>query len=188
MSEMVVQQLLARGGSDGVDPELVAVDPKGFEVAADWRTLGSPETYLGVRPEQRLRVAGARAVRRAAPLPRDVAARPQRVGAARARGRSRSTPPCSNEPGGRVAFRFQARDVNLVMGPATRGASIPFRVLLDGTAPGGDHGDDVDATATAPRRPAPVSADPAAGTRSATASFEIEFLDAGVEAYCFTFG
>ena len=46
MSEMVVQQLLLEAGVEGFDPELVAVDPKGFEVAADWRTLGSPETYL----------------------------------------------------------------------------------------------------------------------------------------------
>ena len=47
MTEMVIQQLLLEAGVEGFDPELVAVDPKGFEVAADWRTLGSPETYLG---------------------------------------------------------------------------------------------------------------------------------------------
>ena len=46
MSEMVVQQLLLEAGIDGFDPELVTVDPKGFEVPADWSTLGSPETYL----------------------------------------------------------------------------------------------------------------------------------------------
>ena len=68
MSEMVVQQLLLEAGVEGFDPELVAVDPKGFEVAADWRTLGSPETYLGVRPEQRLRIARSGAVQRVAQL------------------------------------------------------------------------------------------------------------------------
>src|SRR5258705_13994750 len=46
MAGMVVQQLLLEAGADGVDPDLVSVDPQGFEVAADWRTLRSPETYL----------------------------------------------------------------------------------------------------------------------------------------------
>jgi hypothetical protein len=46
---------------------------------------------------------------------------------------------------GRIAHRFHARDVNLVMGPAVRGKYVPFRVLLDGRPPGSSHGADVDA-------------------------------------------
>ena len=93
-----------------------------------------------------------------------------------------------NEPGGRIAFRFRARDVNLVMGPQTRGSSIPFRVLLDGTSPGADHGDDVDeagnGTLADQRLHQLIRQADTGGDRL----FEIEFLDAGAEAYCFTFG
>jgi hypothetical protein len=91
-------------------------------------------------------------------------------------------------PQARLAFRFQARDVNLVMGPAVRGSAIPFRVSLDGRPATEAHGSDVDAagsgTVTAQRtyqlirQPAPI------GERL----FEIEFLDPGVELFCFTFG
>ena len=58
---------------------------------------------------------------------------------------------------GRIAFRFQARDVNLVMGPATRGTSVPFRVRLDGSAPGAAHGFDVDERGEGQPRPTSVS-------------------------------
>ena len=87
-----------------------------------------------------------------------------------------------------MAFRFHARDVNLVMGPATRGVSIPFRVFLDGAPAGDAHGSDVDSTGRGIvggqqtyqliRQSGPID----------DRLFEIEFLDGGVEAYCFTFG
>ena len=94
----------------------------------------------------------------------------------------------ANEPGGRVAFQFHARDLNLVMGPASRGASIPFRVFLDGQPADGAYGADVNPdgrgiagdqrTYQLIRQPGPIAA----------RRFEIEFGDAGVEVYCFTFG
>ena len=93
-----------------------------------------------------------------------------------------------NEPGGRIAFRFHARDVNLVMGPASRGASIPFRVFLDGQLVQDAHGTDVAADGSGVvvdqrtyqliRQPGPID----------DRTFEIEFLEPGAEAYCFTFG
>ena len=88
----------------------------------------------------------------------------------------------------RLAYRFQARDVNLVMGPAQRGTAIPFRVSLDGQPATGAHGTDVDAEGNGSvaeqrtyqliRQPAPI------GERT----FEIELLKPGVELFCFTFG
>ncbi len=93
-----------------------------------------------------------------------------------------------NTANGRIAYRFHARDLHLVMGPAARGTSVRFRVFLDGQAPGAAHGSDVDeqghGTATEQRlyqlirQPKPI----------ADRQFEIEFLDAGVEAFAFTFG
>jgi hypothetical protein len=93
-----------------------------------------------------------------------------------------------NEAGGRIAFQFQARAVNLVMGPSARGTSVRFRALLDGQAPGGATGSRSTSRATgtlADERPYQLIRQPGSiGERC----FEIEFLDAGAEAYCFTFG
>jgi hypothetical protein len=93
-----------------------------------------------------------------------------------------------NKANGRIAYRFHARDLHLVMGPAARGASVRFRVLIDGQPPGAAHGSDVDdqgnGTVTEQRlyqlirQPKPI----------ADRQFEIEFLDSGVEAFAFTFG
>jgi hypothetical protein len=92
-----------------------------------------------------------------------------------------------NEAGGRIAFRFHARDVNLVLRSRT-GRVVPFRVLVDGEAPGTAHGLDVDeegrGTLVQPRLYQLVREPGSITDRT----FEIAFLDAGVEAYVFTFG
>jgi hypothetical protein len=93
-----------------------------------------------------------------------------------------------NEAPGRIAIRFHARDVNLVMGPAERGLSVAFRVLIDGEVPGAAHGTDVDeqgnGTVSEQRLYQLIRQEKPIDDRL----FEIEFLDSGVEAYCFTFG
>ena len=187
MAEMVVQQLLLEAGAEGVDPDLVPVEPEGFEVPADWATLRSPETYL----------AYGRSAGFASPVPArfdEPYAYPEP-----ARLSLNAWAPIGtwtlaqhaavlNEAPGRIAFQFQARDVNLVMGPSAPGTSIPFRALLDGEAPGGAHGFDVDEGGNgtlADQRLYQLIRQPGSiGGRR----FEIEFLDAGAEAYCFTFG
>jgi hypothetical protein len=93
-----------------------------------------------------------------------------------------------SEAPGRIAIRFHARDVNLVMGPPAQGTSVPFRVLIDGQVPGAAHGSDVDEQGKGTvseqrlyqliRQPKPID----------DRLFEIEFLESAVEAYCFTFG
>jgi hypothetical protein len=93
-----------------------------------------------------------------------------------------------NTAGGRIACRFHARDLHLVMGPAVRGTSARFRVLLDGQPPDAAHGVDVDDQGHGTvaeqrlyqliRQPGPITG----------RTFEITFLDAGVQAYVFTFG
>jgi Thioredoxin like C-terminal domain len=93
-----------------------------------------------------------------------------------------------NMANGRIAYRFHARDLHLVMGPATRGTSVRFRVYLDGLPAGAAHGSDVDApgngTATDQRLYQLIRQQNPIADRL----FEIEFLDAGVEAFVFTFG
>jgi thiol-disulfide isomerase/thioredoxin len=187
MSEMAIQQLLLETGAKGVDQELVLVEPRGLEVAADWPTLQSPETYLGYAQstgfasQTRARFDRAHTYTAAPQLPLNywdlsgiwtVAQHAALL----------------DEPGGRVAFEFHARDVNLVMGPVRGDKPVPFRVFLDGQPADGAAGTDVAADGHGTvidqrcyqliRQRGPI----------AERRFEIEFRDAGAEAYCFTFG
>jgi hypothetical protein len=93
-----------------------------------------------------------------------------------------------NKVNGRIAYRFHARDLHLVMGPAARGTSVRFRVFIDGKPPGAAHGLDVDAhgnvTVTEQRLYQLIRQTKPIADRL----FEIEFLDSGVETFAFTFG
>jgi thiol-disulfide isomerase/thioredoxin len=186
-SEMIAQQLLTEAGAEGIGQDLVAVEARGAEVAADWDNLWSPENYLGyARTEHFASPHGA------------VLDTPQVYGVP---GRLRlnqwalaGTWTVNRQaivldaPDGGIAYRFHARDLHLVMGPAAPGTPVRFRVRLDDQPPGAAHGTDVDeagdGTVTLPRlyqlirQPGPIT----------ERSFEITFLDPGVQAYAFTFG
>ena len=171
-SERALQELLTEAGAANVGSELVPGVGDGVEAAPDWDSLRSPETYLGV---------GA---------PRDLAVEALRLNDWALSGDWSVAHQAAMlmEADGRIAYRFHARDLHLVMGPAERGMSVPFRVLVDGEAPDGAHGVDVDEDGTGEvtqqrlyqliRQRGPV--------RERT--FEITFHAPGVEAYAFTFG
>ncbi len=187
MAEMVVQQLLFEAGAEGVDMDLASVEPKGFEVAADWRTLRSPETY----------VAYGRSAGFASPVPArfnepSTYPEPSRLSlnewAPSGTWTLAQHAAVLNEAPGRIAFQFRARDVNLVMGPSARGTSVPFRVLLDGQAPGDAHGSDVDEQGNGTLAGQRLYQLIRQAGRIGERLVEIEFLDPGAEAYCFTFG
>jgi thiol-disulfide isomerase/thioredoxin len=187
MSEMVVQQLLTEAGSAGADQELTSVDARGVEAAADWASLRSPENYLGYeRTDNFVSPNGSI-------LDTSYAyAAPTRLGlnhwALSGDWTVHRQAIVLNQAGGRILYRFHARDLHLVMAPTTPGGLIRFRVHLDGEPPGAAHGSDVDdqgnGTLIQPRlyqlirQPGPVS----------DRTFEIAFLDPGVRAYAFTFG
>jgi thiol-disulfide isomerase/thioredoxin len=187
MTEMVIQQLLVDAGARGLDNDLVMVEPRGLEVAADWRTLQSPETYVGYR--QTTGFAQAEVARFDEPRVYTPPGR-LRLNSWGLSGTWTMTGDATvlNERGGRIAFQFHARDLNLVMGPSSQGAAIPFRAFLDGQLAKDAHGSDVDRDGSGMvsdqrtyqliRQPGPI----------ADRLFEVEFNDAGVEAYCFTFG
>jgi hypothetical protein len=187
MTEMVVQQLLLDAGAHGIEQDLVMVEPRGLEVAADWQTLKSPETYVGYNQSTGFAqedVAGFDEPYVYTPPGRV----PLNYWGLSGTWTMTGHAAVLNEPGGTIAFHFHARDLNLVMGPSCRGASTPFRVFLDGQLAKDAHGSDVDPdgigtvhdqrTYQLIRQPAEI----------ADCLFEIEFLEAGVEAYCFTFG
>jgi thiol-disulfide isomerase/thioredoxin len=186
-SEMVLHQLLADAGGGDPDQDLTAVEAVGVEVAADWATLRSPETYLGAdRTSGLVTPTGAlldTSYAYAAPpelrlnqwaLAGDWTVTANAVGL--------------NQAGGRIVYRFQARDLHLVMTPPAPGTPVRFQVRLDGQPPGPAGGGDVDdqghGTLTHPRlyqlvrQPGPVT----------ERTFEISFQDPGVQAYAVTFG
>jgi Thioredoxin like C-terminal domain len=182
----MIQHLLREAAGDGIDNELVSVAPDGFEAQADWTNLRSPETYLGYTQGQNIDSPG----RVAYDEPRSyVAPESLQLNTWALDGNRTIEERASvlNEAGGRIAFRFHARDVNLVLRSRT-GRVVPFRVLVDGEAPGTAHGLDVDeerrGTLVQPRLYQLVREPGSITDRT----FEIAFLDAGVEAYVFTFG
>ena len=186
-SERVIQQLLAESGDGGFQDDLVSVDPAGVELPADWKTLRSTETYVGY----------ARATGLASP-----------GGVERDHSRLYVEPPhlelnrwalsgdwtvgeqvaTLNEPGGRISFRFHGRDLNLVLSSEKAAEPAHFLVLIDGAPPNGSRGVSVDERGTGTidearlyqliRQTGPIT----------DRTFEITFLDAGAQAYVFTFG
>jgi hypothetical protein len=184
---MVIQQLLAEAGFSGFRDDLVSVDPQGPEVAADWSSQESPETYLGYERGDTFASPGGVVPDKPHPYTTPTRLRLNDWALA---GNWTVTDGAAKliEAGGRIAFRFHARDVNLVMGPARKGDTMRFRVFLDGKVGGAVHGSDVDAqgqgTTSEQRTYQLIRQSGEIEDRT----FEIEFLDSGVEAYCFTFG
>jgi thiol-disulfide isomerase/thioredoxin len=185
--ERVIQELLTEAGQTNFDRQLVAIDAQGAEAGADWKTLATPETYTGHANGERFASAGGKVRDR----PQTYTA-PERLKlndwALSGDWTMTREFSAANKAGGKVTFRFHARDVHVVMGPAMRGSSLRYRVTIDGKPPGPSHGVDIDAdgigTLDQPRmyqlirQAAPI----------ADRQIEIEFLDAGAQLFCFTFG
>jgi hypothetical protein len=178
--------LLTEAGATGVSQQLVSVDAVGAEAAADWGSLRSPETYVGYERTERF-VSPGGAVRDKSHV---YAAARLRLNQWALSGdwTMQKGAAVLNNASGRISYRFHARDLHLVMGPATPGATVRFRVLIDGQPPDAARGFDIDAQGIGTlsqqrlyqliRQPMPI----------ADRLFEIEFLDPGAEAFAFTFG
>jgi thiol-disulfide isomerase/thioredoxin len=142
-SEMVIQRLLAEAGSPSVGDELVSVDATGAEAAADWGSLKSPENYLGTGRTENFASPGGGYFdkQHAFEIPAKL-----RLNHWALSGDWTLTKDAValNKAGGRIAYRFHARDLHLVMGPTSPGTSVRFRVTIDGQPPSAAHGVDVD--------------------------------------------
>jgi thiol-disulfide isomerase/thioredoxin len=186
-SERVIQQLLADAGATITTTRRAKPDPQGIEIEADWDDLGSPESYLGYQRAEGF--ASPEGVgydeRRRYSIPSEL-----RLNSWALAGEwtIAGQPALSHDAGGRIAYRFHARDAHLILAPADDGTPVRFRVRLDGAAPGEAHGLDVDADGNGAivdarlhqliRQPGPI----------VDRTLEIELLDAGASAFCFTFG
>ncbi len=185
-SERVIQELLTEAGNKDVPTGIADVAAAGAE-AAPSASDQSPETYIGynradnfVSPgglapdESHVYAAAAKPALNQWSLSGDWTDKGEYA--------------ALNAPGGRIAFRFHARDLHLVLGPPPDGKPVRFRVTIDGAAPDVDHGSDVDADGQgvikAQRLYQLIRQNGAVRDRN----FEIEFLDPGVQAFAFTFG
>jgi len=129
--ERVIQRLLREAGVEDVGEALVSVAADGFEAPADWTNLASSETYLGYEQTQNFASPGGVAFDE----PRTyVAPDSLRLNHWALSGdwTIESGASVLNGAEGEIAFRFNARDVHLVVRGRERGMSVPFRVLIDG--------------------------------------------------------
>jgi cytochrome c biogenesis protein CcdA/thiol-disulfide isomerase/thioredoxin len=184
-SEHVIQQLLAEAGRT-VASDTVTVDARGAEQASADTDVKSPETYVGASRAENFISPGGAVVG---------AAHTYAPGAPKLNqwglkgnwtvGKEHAA---LNRPEGAIVYRFHARDLHLVLGPGQEGRPVRFRVTVDGAAPGDNHGVDIGAdgqgTVTSQRLYQLVRQTGAVGDHT----FEITFLDPGVQAYAFTFG
>jgi thiol-disulfide isomerase/thioredoxin len=178
-SELLIQRLL------GVARDVVPIEGVGVEAEADWFNLGTPETYLGyARGEGFASSRGVFGQSAAYEAPEQLQPNqwvlvgqwtigPEKVSL--------------DQAGGSIAFRFQARDAHLVLS-AGPGAAIPFRVRLDGEAPGVSHGVDVDEDGNGVLREGRLYQLAREHDAVRERTLEITFLEPGAEAYAFTFG
>jgi thiol-disulfide isomerase/thioredoxin len=179
-SERAIQELL------GVDEGVVSVEGPGLEAQADWVNLESPETYLGYGQAERFASPGGVAdERRAYAVPESLRLNRWALAADWTIRRHYAE---LHEAGGRLAYRFHARDLHLVMAPAERDVPVSFRVTLDGQSPGPSHGSDIDergdGVLSEPRLYQLIRQRGRVGDRT----FEITFSDPGAQVYAFTFG
>jgi thiol-disulfide isomerase/thioredoxin len=185
-SEKTIQQLLTEAGA-AVSGGSVSVEGMGLEAAADWDNLRSPENYVGHERTQNFASPGGSEPdrRRRYAAPARLALNQWALAGEWTMGRQATV---LSSPNGRIVYRFHARDLHLVMGPPRQGNAVRFRMSLDGQPPGPAHGIDVDEAGNGAvveqrlyqliRQPTPI----------VDRQFEIEFLDAGVETFAFTFG
>ena len=186
-SELIIQQLLAEAGHGSFERQLVSVQGRGAEAGADWSNLRSAEAYVGYGRAEHFASAGGELLdqRRVYSAPAQLKLNEWALAGDWT---TKKESAVLHKTHGKVIYRFHARDVHLVMGPAARGASVRFRVSIDGQPPAASHGVDVDdeghGTLEEPRMYQLIrQAGPIADRQ-----FEIEFLDPGAEVFVFTFG
>ena len=186
-SERMIQRLLIEAGASGVGRDLVSVAGRGIEAEADWGNLKSGENYLGYE-----RTSGFASPGDAVLNTRHVYALPARMRRNQwaLAGEWVVGKPATvmTKAEGRLACRFHARDLHLVMGPAARGMPVRFRVLIDEKPPGAAHGGDTDEQGNGMVIEQRLYQLIRQRERIEDRQFEIQFLDPGVEVFAFTFG
>jgi thiol-disulfide isomerase/thioredoxin len=187
-SEAVIRQLLREAGAKNLSQDVAAtISPTGVQVAPDGADMRSPETYVGYERAQH-----------SASTPDFVSDRSQMYAAPAkpslnewgltGRWTVEKESAALDRPGGKIFFRFHARDLHLVLGLSAADKPVRFRVTLDGAPPGTSHGVDTDSGGTGVVREHRLYQLIRQSGVVGEHTFMIEFIDAGVRAYAFTFG
>jgi thiol-disulfide isomerase/thioredoxin len=184
--ERVIQELLKENGATGFDENVVSVNGDGVE-AAPSRDEGSPETYVGY-----LRAENFTLPERLARNSTKIYNAPARLalnhwGLSGSWDVGEETAVVQVAPA-KIVFRFHARDLHLVLAPTKDGKPVRFRVMLDGNAPGDNHGADSAPDGTGEVREPRLYQLIRQKDRIEDRTFEMEFLDSGAQALDFTFG
>ena len=186
-SERLIQALLGKAGFGAVPQGLVSVNGSGVQAAGDENQVKSPETYIGYDRAQNFAATPVMARDQAGTytLPAGPTLNQWGLGG---QWNVQAEKAVLVRPPGQIAFRFHARDLHLVLGPAQDGKAVHFRVLLDGRAPGADHGVDVDSAGNGVVNAQRLYQLIRQHGDIADHTFTIEFEDPGVQAFSFTFG
>jgi thiol-disulfide isomerase/thioredoxin len=185
-SERIIQALLRENGATGLDESTARITADGAE-APPSEDVQSPETYAGygraenfASPERMSRDS-----RKTYSPPARPALNQWGLGGSWNVGPERSALQAAP---GKVVFRFHSRDLHMVLGPAKNGSPVRFKVTLDGAAPGDNHGVDSGPDGSGEVREPRLYQLIRQKGRFQDRTFEIEFLDPGVEVFSFTFG
>jgi len=185
-SERVIQALLAEAGNTQVARGVVTPDAPGAQAAPDLDNVRSPETYVGYA--QATNFASPGGAQPGTPHQYSVGKLGLNEWGLSGAWTVDAEQATLDRAGGAIVYRFHARDLHLVLGPAADGRAVRFTVKIDGNAPGDSHGADTDAhgngAITQTRLYQLVRQAGAVGEHT----FEIRFLDVGAHAYAFTFG
>ena len=186
-SEALIRTLLVNAGRQGLPPPLGAIEAEGVQSAADFDNVLSPETYVGYERASDFSSPGgfARDESKSYAMPDVLRRNAWALDGSWTVGSEKAV---VETAGGRITFRFHARDLHLVLGPAADGRPVRFRVTLDGEPPGPDRGMDIgdDGAGTVNEQRLYQLIRQSGGVSDRT--FTIEFLDPGVQAFAFTFG
>ena len=183
-SEEIIKQLLAEAGAQHVASGTVAPDVGGVALAPE-NAMQSPETYIGYERAENFAATAVRDREHDYSIPTTLATNQWGLGGAWTVADENAR---LARAGGRIAFRFHARDVNLVLGPSGDGKPVKYKVTIDGKPPGDDHGVDTSADGSGEVTSQRLYQLLRVNGEVADRTFEIEFLDPGVEAFAFTFG
>jgi cytochrome c biogenesis protein CcdA/thiol-disulfide isomerase/thioredoxin len=189
-SEQAIRRLLTEAGAHDLPPatsNAVQANAVGIQAAADKADMQSPETYVGYERAENFVSPGGFAQDKAKnyALPATLSLNQWGLsGAWRVTGEKAA----QTGPSAKIAFRFHARDLHLVLGPGADGKPVRFRVLLDGVAPAGNHGVDTDADGNGVVAEQRLYQLIRQSNGSGEHTFSIEFPDGGAQAFAFTFG
>jgi thiol-disulfide isomerase/thioredoxin len=185
-SERVIKMLLRENGATGLDESIVHIMAGGPE-APPSNDVQSRETYVGYALAENFASAErtARDSRKTYSPPVNPALNQWGLDGSWKIGAERAT---LESASGRIVFRFHSRDLHMVLGPSKNGTSVRFKVRVNGAAPGDDHGSDSAADGTGEVRQSRMYQLVRQKGVIKEGTFEIEFLDPGVEAFSFTFG